>query len=148
MQNIYNEETDNHFRVTMQSEDGAAHVHVDGAIASTLPQKSVFATLDEASHFFEQGALGYSDTSTDGLYDGLELRCKTWRVDPLMIADVTSSYFEDEGRFPTGPVTFDNALLMRDIDHEWHGREELCCLNHGEVGGDLRSRAQADSPSG
>ncbi len=26
-----------------------------------------------------------------------------------------------------GSVEFDCALLMREIDHEWHGREDLCC---------------------
>ena len=28
--------------------------------------------------------------------------------------------------FPAGSVEFDSALLMRGIDHEWHGREPLC----------------------
>ncbi len=26
-------------------------------------------------------------------------------------------------------VPVDNALLMRDIDHEWHSRESLCCTS-------------------
>ena len=29
-------------------------------------------------------------------------------------------------RFPPGAVAFDCALLMREIAHEWHAREELC----------------------
>lgn len=141
------EELTEQFRVTMHSEDGAAHVHVDGALATALPQTSVFASLDEASQFFEQGSLGYSDTHADGLYDGLELRCKTWHVDPLAIEEVKSSYFEDADRFPNGSVAFDNALLIRDIDHEWHGRDELCCPLDGKAGGDPRTHAQADFPS-
>ena len=34
---------------------------------------------------------------------------------------VESSFFEDQVRFPAGSVEFDCALLMRGIEHEWHG---------------------------
>jgi len=40
---------------------------------------------------------------------------------------VESSFFEDKSRFPPGTVKFDCALLMRDIEHEWHSREPLVC---------------------
>jgi hypothetical protein len=33
---------------------------------------------------------------------------------------VASTYFADESLFPAGSVTFDCALIMRDIAHEWH----------------------------
>ena len=59
-------------------------------------------------------------------FDGLELRCFNWHVQPLAISAVHSSFFSDESRFPRGSVEFDCALLMRDIEHEWHGRESLC----------------------
>jgi hypothetical protein len=29
--------------------------------------------------------------------------------------------------FPDGSVVFDCALLMRDIEHGWHSRGEICC---------------------
>jgi len=45
----------------------------------------------------------------------------------LAVASVRSSFFEDQGIFPRGSIEFDCALLMRDIQHEWHGREDLCC---------------------
>jgi len=35
---------------------------------------------------------------------------------------VESSFFEDRALFPPGSVEFDCALLMRGIEHEWHGR--------------------------
>jgi hypothetical protein len=57
--------------------------------------------------------------------DGLELRCENWRVEPLEIDRVGSSYFEDETMFPPGSVEFDCALLMRGVHHEWHGRDDL-----------------------
>jgi hypothetical protein len=42
-----------------------------------------------------------------------------WRVAPLEVEFVYSSYFADERRFPKGSVQFDSALLMRDIPHQW-----------------------------
>lgn len=121
------QETDTHFSVSLQSEDGDTRVVVVGEIAPTLPPDSVFASLEDASLFFERGSLGYSKTRTEGRYDGLELRCKNWRVEALEIQDVQSSYFLDQDRFPKDSVSFDCALLMRDIQHEWHGRGDLCC---------------------
>ena len=51
-----------------------------------------------------------------------------------------SSVFEDESLFPRGSTEFDSALLMRGIEHEWHGRDDLCCAP-----GDSNGRAfQAD----
>jgi hypothetical protein len=40
---------------------------------------------------------------------------------------VTSSFFEDSALFPKGSIEFDCALLMCGIEHEWHGRSDLCC---------------------
>ncbi|MFT4977810.1 MAG: hypothetical protein ACI8S6_003717 [Myxococcota bacterium] len=115
------------FSVEMASDDGSAQVSVVGRRGERLPAGSVFADLDAVSRFFEAGALGYSETRTSGRYDGLELRCIGWAVEALDVESVSSSYFEDPSRFPPGSVTLDNALLMRDIDHEWHSREALCC---------------------
>jgi hypothetical protein len=55
----------------------------------------------------------------------LELRCKTWAVQPLALEGVLSSYFDDRMKFPEGSAMFDCALLMRGIEHEWHTREDL-----------------------
>ncbi|WP_425396007.1 DUF2071 domain-containing protein [Aeoliella sp.] len=121
------EESDDHYSVALQSDDSDTHVLVAGKVTDQLPTTSVFASVAEASDFFEQGALGYSDTHTRGKYDGLELRCDAWQVEPLDIERVESSYFQNESAFPKGSVEFDCALLMRGIDHEWHGRQDLCC---------------------
>jgi len=83
--------------------------------------------LSEASEFFEGGALGYSATRGAARYDGLELRCKSWSVRPLAVNAVRSSYFEDSAKFPAGSAAFDCALLMRDVEHEWHSLHDLCC---------------------
>ncbi len=120
-------ESADHVSVTMQSDDGDARVHVAGSVTDQLPESSVFDSVADVSEFFERGSLGYSATRTEGRYDGLELNCTNWRVEPLDIETVESSYFADESRFPPGSVEFDCALLMRDIHHEWHGRDDLCC---------------------
>jgi hypothetical protein len=81
----------------------------------------------EASGFFANGSLGYSVTGTPGRYDGLELCCSHWRVEPLQIDRIASTFFDDTTKFPTGTIGFDCALLMRNIQHEWHGRQDICC---------------------
>lgn len=80
---------------------------------------SVFRSLGDASAFFEPGALGYSATADGSRLDGVVLRTRSWRVEPLSIDRVFSSYFADRSLLPAGSVTFDCALLMRDIEHEW-----------------------------
>jgi hypothetical protein len=120
-------EKDDHYSVTMASDDGVANVLVAGSVASAFADSSVFDSLESASDFFALGSLGYSDTSTTGKFDGLELQCENWHVESLKIDTIRSSYFEDQSRFPSGSVEFDCALLMRDIVHEWHGRPDLCC---------------------
>ncbi|MGE0610536.1 MAG: DUF2071 domain-containing protein [Pirellulales bacterium] len=115
----------NRFHVALDSEDGRTHVLVDGSVAQQLPKSSVFSTLEAASEFFRQGALGYSATRQPGVYDGLELHCQTWRVEPLGVDRVESSYFEDRRLFPEGAATFDCALLMRGIPHQWRSQPSL-----------------------
>ncbi len=115
------------FAVRMRSDDGHSNIRVEGRVAKDLPESSVFRSLAEASEFFAAGSLGYSATANQGRYDGLELRCYSWQVEPLTIDKIESSYFDDPERFPPGAVDFDCALLMRRIDHEWHGRDDLFC---------------------
>ena len=121
------DERDRRYLVDLRSDDGEVQVRVAAEVAAELPRGSVFGSADEASSFFESGSLGYSATRDGGRFDGLELRCHEWRVQPLQVEEVASSYFEDESRFPAGSVEFDCALLMRDIRHEWHAQDALCC---------------------
>jgi hypothetical protein len=109
----------------MLSDDGDAHIAVEGRCCDDLPETSVFRSLRDASDFFECGSLGYSATSGGDRYDGLELRTLSWNVEPLSMDRVESSFFGDHGLFPAGSAEFDCALLMRGIEHEWHGRESL-----------------------
>lgn len=119
-------EISDEFSVSLLSHDDETRLHVSGHVGSDLPASSVFSSLASASAFFEAGSLGYSATSEDGQYDGLELRCTNWNVEPLDVEAVQSTFFDDQTRFPAGSTEFDCALLMRGIDHEWHSREALC----------------------
>jgi hypothetical protein len=119
-------EQDDRYRIELNSDDRHTHLLVEGHVAQELPPKSVFGSLKEASDFFERGSLGYSVTAKPGQFDGLELHSFNWRVQPLAVEKVESSFFENHELFPPGSVEFDCALLMQAIDHEWHGRGRLC----------------------
>lgn len=110
------------YAVGFASDDGRTHAAVRARPVDRLPEESVFGSLDEASDFFRCGSLGFSATATPGRFDGLELRCLEWRVRPLAVETVESSFFDDENSFPPGSVEFDSALLMHGIEHEWHGK--------------------------
>lgn len=118
-------ESDSEIRLTMESADAAVKVEIEGKVAAELPPASIFSSLEQASSFFEEGALGYSVTSEPGRLDGLELKTKEWRVEPLQVERVYSSYFSDEERFPKGAIKFDHALIMKNVAHEWHGADDL-----------------------
>lgn len=119
------DEEDDRFEVEYRTHDSRMHVAVRGQLAAQLPHGSVFGSLGDASEFFELGSVGYSATADAGRFDGVELRCRNWRVEPLAIEKAESTFFEDTSVFPQGSVEFDCALLMRGIDHEWHGMRDL-----------------------
>jgi hypothetical protein len=113
--------------VAFRSDDGKSRARVFAQVVDALPSNSIFSSLDEASDFFEQGSLGYSATAHPQRFDGLELRCKRWVVEPLTVEAIESSFFDDPDQFPAGSVEFDCALLMRNIEHEWHSLDPICC---------------------
>ncbi len=110
--------------LSMRSQDGDVAVEVAGRISEGL-RSSIFQSLSQASSFFESGSLGYSVTSDANRLDGLMLKTKEWRVEPLEVERVYSSYFADESKFPKGSIEFDHALIMRNIAHEWHNASAL-----------------------
>jgi hypothetical protein len=120
-------ERSDRYRVSMDSDDGQTHLVVDGTVSSEWPSGSVFPSLDAASEFFKAGSLGYSAALQHGIVEGLELRCLNWLMAPLSLEYVESSFFDNRRLFPSGSVTFDSALVMRGIEHEWRGREPICC---------------------
>jgi hypothetical protein len=55
--------------------------------------------------------------------DGVELRTDRWRVDPVEVRAVRSSFFDDPHRFPAGSAVLDCALPMRDAPATWSALE-------------------------
>jgi hypothetical protein len=111
--------------IRIQSLDNAVSVAIEGRITDQLPSSSIFSSLAEASSFFEGCAVGYSVTHDDDRLDGLRLKTKEWRVEPLAVKLVESSYFSDETKFPKQSVEFDHALIMRNVTHEWQTVDDL-----------------------
>jgi hypothetical protein len=114
------EESNDDFQLQMRSRDDAVCVELQARRVSQMPATSVFATREEASEFFARGSVGYSATENSNCCEGLELFTSCWEVEPLEVRSLRSSFFEDEKLFPKGSIHFDCALLMRNIEHEWH----------------------------
>jgi hypothetical protein len=118
-------ETPNRLKIEMRSRDGAASVRIAARVADALPAQSVFRTLAEASTFFKSGALGWSSRANPGEFDGLELRCAEWCMEPLAVERVETNFFSTMEKCPPGSILFDSAFLMRNVSHEWHTRGRL-----------------------
>ena len=113
-------ETDECIDFTMRSRDEKVTVDLKGTFTDELLDDSIFKNLDDSSEFFRGGSLGYSVTRGDKHLDGITLDTKEWRVRPLKVESVTSSFYNDTSVFPEGTIEFDHALIMRDVEHEWH----------------------------
>lgn len=118
-------ESDSQVSLAMKSDDAKVKVEIAGRIAQELPRTSIFSSLPDASSFFEGGSVGYSVTSEPGRLDGLKLETSQWRVEPFDVERIYSSYFSDETKFPRGTIEFDHALIMRNVEHEWHSADDL-----------------------
>lgn len=111
-------EKDGNYEVSFESEDHTS-LSIKASETDTWNTESIFENLECVSDFFEKGSVGYSPNKNS--FDGLELKAKNWEVSVLEVESVKSSFFENEAIFPKGSVKFDNALLMKNIQHEWIG---------------------------
>ena len=118
-------ESESEISLAMKSDDAKVNLEIAGTIVRELPATSIFSSLANASSFFEGGSLGYSVTSDPGRLDGLKLATREWLVEPLEVRRIFSSYFSDETKFPKGTVEFDHALIMCNVEHEWHSADDL-----------------------
>lgn len=112
------EETSTDLRVAFAAVDGSVEVDVTVRVAEDLRGSQLFSTVEEASAFFERGAVGWS-TSHGSRLDGLRLETSAWRVEPVDVVAAHSSFFEDGETFPAGSAVLDNALLMRGVPVHW-----------------------------
>ena len=120
-------ESPSRFKIEMHSDDGETRVRVAARLAEGWPGGSVFTSLDEASKFFQGGAIGWSAGHEGARFDGLELHTFDWKMEPLIVERVESSFFDNHDAFPPGSIEFDSAFVMRGIKHEWHGRGRMLC---------------------
>jgi hypothetical protein len=111
-----------YYEVSFVSDDNTS-LSIKAKETTVWNNESVFENLDCVSTFFEKGSVGYSPDKND--FDGLELNAYTWEVSLLEVEKVESSFFDDKSVFPEGSVKFDNALLMKDIEHEWIGLTKI-----------------------
>jgi hypothetical protein len=118
-------ENDEYLRVAFAADDGSASVDVAVGVVDDLGPSTLFASLEEASDFFERGSLGYSPTRRPGRYDGLALQTSAWRVEPVRVDHARSSYFEDSALFPPGSAVLDHALLMRRVPVVWEAAPSM-----------------------
>ncbi|TKC59170.1 hypothetical protein FBD94_16695 [Pedobacter hiemivivus] len=109
-------EGNGNYHIDFKSSDDTETL-IDAVESKTFNDNSIFETLHDASNFFKSGELGYSPNKDK--FEGLKLNTYNWEVRPLEVLKVKSSFFENEEVFPKGSVTFDNALLMTNIEHEW-----------------------------
>ncbi|MFT3824082.1 MAG: DUF2071 domain-containing protein [Chitinophagaceae bacterium] len=116
------EEGNGHYKIAFTSSDKTT-VAVDATETTVLNNDSIFGHLDNASEFFKNGSLGYSPNGKG--YDGLRLSIRDWQVTPLTVHSVHSGFFQNDAVFPKGSVEFDNALLMKAVEHEWYSEQPM-----------------------
>ncbi len=114
------QETGDNYHIEFLSADGTG-ISIDARRSLDFDPRSIFGTLQNASDFFQAGELGYSPNRKT--LEGLRLKTRAWHVQPMEVTNVRSSFFEDVAVFPPGSARFDNALLMRNIEHEWQAEE-------------------------
>ncbi|MES2691685.1 MAG: DUF2071 domain-containing protein [Bacteroidota bacterium] len=110
-------EVEGNYHLSFVSNDNTT-MSIDAKETEQFSSDSIFGTLQNASDFFEQGSVGYSPKRKQ--FEGLKLNTYNWSVAPLEVTNVKSSLFEDQGIFPANSIKFDNALLMKKIEHEWN----------------------------
>lgn len=124
----------NRFKVAVfaPGAETAPLLRVHAHLTDALPAGSVFHSLAEATEFFRAGSLGWSPGRKGNEVDGLELRTRDWRLEPLAVDWVESSYFNDHSKFPPASWRFDSAFLMRGMECEWHARGRMAgtAVNH------------------
>ncbi len=122
-------ENDEGIDFAMRSRDEKVKVELKGKFADELPSESIFEKLEDSSEFFKGGALGYSVTRGQKHLDGITLETKEWKVRPLNVESVASSFYGDKSIFPEGTIEFDHALIMQNVDHEWHAAPDFPLSN-------------------
>ena len=114
-------EKNGNYNISFRSDD-ETHLSIRAKETNVWNKKSVFDSVECVSEFFERGSLGFSPSKNK--FEGMELKTFNWKVSMLEVEQVESSFFDNKTIFPDGSVKFDNALLMKNIEHEWRYESE------------------------
>lgn len=125
------EDSGESFGLKIVLEDGSNQIEFAGRVSTALPETSIFPSTEDAANFFALGATGYSATHDTNHFHGMELRCLSWNIHPLAIERAHSAFYDDRAVFPEGTIALDSALVMRNIEHEWHSRPDLYASKEG-----------------
>ena len=83
-------ESGDHYEVAFKSSDGTT-IEICADKTSNYDSNSIFEDIETASDFFKGGALGYSPSGNQ--FEGLELRTKNWKVEPLNVSQNSFQFF-------------------------------------------------------
>lgn len=109
-------ETVTRFSITMNSTEAQLEVEASAATGSAAWQSTVFGNLAEASALFEAGKVAWSPGRRPGVVEGVRLETGRWQIEPAEILALSSSFFD---ALPSSAISFDSALLMRNIPSYW-----------------------------
>ncbi|MES2514448.1 MAG: DUF2071 domain-containing protein [Bacteroidota bacterium] len=116
------EEANGNYAISFKSSDNTS-IAIRAQKTEHFNPNSIFQSLQTVSDFFENGRIGYSPNGKTK-FDGMWLKTDQWKVEALDVKSVSSSFFDNELDFPKGSVKFDNALLMTNVEHEWHSVQD------------------------
>ncbi|WP_417356942.1 DUF2071 domain-containing protein [Flavobacterium sp.] len=109
-------EASGHYAISYTAND-STFMNIEASEVDVFNPNSVFGNMETTSAFFKNGSIGFTPCNS-GL-DSVILHTYNWKIKPLEVTKVESSYFNDTNLFPKGSIKFDNALLMQNIEHEW-----------------------------
>ncbi|WP_393094444.1 hypothetical protein [Halobacteriovorax sp. HFRX-1_3] len=118
-------EESGNYEVSFNCPNDGTYLSINANETQTFPSSSIFKNLEHVSTFFRKGAIGYSPNKKLRKFEGLELITNKWEVSNLKVNEVTTSFLNDGLLFPNGSVSFDNALLMKNITHTWKSHSDL-----------------------
>ena len=95
-----------------------------GRVGRALSETSLFDTVEQAASFFSLGATGYSATHKEVITTGWSCAALDWHVSRWTLRTHIPAAFRFEA-LSEGSVELDCALVMRNIEHEWHSRPDL-----------------------
>jgi hypothetical protein len=114
------QESDDNYAVKVESDDHNTSLQVQTTLTTLFPIDSMFDSLEHASSCFHNCTMGISPSTMPKRFKKIKLKTKTWEVKPLQVHAIRSSFYGNTSLFPTGSIEFDNAMLMKGIEHEWH----------------------------